>query len=96
MGVPPSTPPLEKNIAGRNMNTRITDRKILAFSILFFLNAYITYIVKKMAPIMVEIVAEKGSCIIRPHGIAANSATRTEIESIINVLSSIFIEESYT
>ena len=94
MGVPPSTPPLEKNIDGRKINTSITDRTTFALSIIFLLKAYITYIVKNMAPIMVEIVAEMGSCIIRPHGIAANSAIRTVIESIINVLSSISVEES--
>ena len=95
MGVPPSTPPLEKNMAGRKINTRMTDRTTLALSILSVLKAYATYIEKNTAPIIEEIVAEIGSCMIRPHGMAVKRAIRTAIEKTINVLSFIFIEESY-
>lgn len=61
IGVPPSAPPLEKNMAGRNMNISISDIALLAAFIWFLLNAWTTNIVNTTAPTIVEIVANNGS-----------------------------------
>ena len=94
MGAPPYIPPFVKSIEGRNINISTTDITILAFEIVPDLKEYRTYRVKAIAPKAVDTVADKGSCMIRPQGIAANRATSTTTENTVKLLSFILIEES--
>jgi hypothetical protein len=66
---------------------------ILALFILFFLYEYKTKLVKNMIPITVESVAESGSFIRRPQGIAATRAASTRMENKMNDLSFILTDE---